>query len=137
MTAACAAAIALASLGATSLPASAASIQFNSGIQFRNDNGRDYGDDNRFERRGNSYYLNGQRGQRQHRSGWRQYNGFYFPQSAFSISLNFGDSRDDVRVSSDRHVAYCEDRYVSYRESDNSFQPYHGNRQQCIAPFDD
>ena len=36
------------------------------------------------------------------------------------------------RVSlSDAHVSYCYDRYRSYRESDNTFQPNHGPRRQC------
>lgn len=34
------------------------------------------------------------------------------------------------------HVAWCYDRYRSYRASDNTFQPNHGPRQQCIAPMD-
>ncbi len=32
---------------------------------------------------------------------------------------------------SDAHVSYCYDRYRSYRESDNTFQPNHGPRRQC------
>ncbi len=33
------------------------------------------------------------------------------------------------------HVRWCENRYRSYRASDNSFQPYHGPRQACISPY--
>lgn len=36
-----------------------------------------------FQRRGNNYYLNGHRGYSQRRSGYREYNGYYFPPSAF------------------------------------------------------
>lgn len=34
-----------------------------------------------------------------------------------------------------RHVNWCFNRYRSYRAWDNSFQPYHGPRQQCYSPF--
>ena len=34
-----------------------------------------------------------------------------------------------------RHVEWCYDRYRSYRAWDNSFQPYHGPRQQCYSPY--
>jgi hypothetical protein len=33
------------------------------------------------------------------------------------------------------HIAWCEDRYRSYRVSDNTFQPYNGPRRQCISPY--
>jgi hypothetical protein len=36
----------------------------------------------------NSFYLNGYRGEREFRRGYRFYNGFYFPPSAFSFSIN-------------------------------------------------
>lgn len=35
----------------------------------------------------------------------------------------------------DPHVAWCYRRYRSYRERDNSFQPYHGPRKPCISPY--
>lgn len=139
ISAALAATIAVASLGAATLPAAAQGIQFNGGIQFGNtvsnyDNDRRDRRDGRFERRGNYAYYNGQRGQRERRSGWRQYNGFYFPQSAFSLRFTFGNSQGDTRISQ-RHYAYCDDRYISYRASDNTFQPYNGGRQQCVSPY--
>lgn len=34
-----------------------------------------------------------------------------------------------------KHYAWCEQRYRSYRPSDNSFQPYHGPREQCLSPY--
>ena len=37
--------------------------------------------------------------------------------------------------SYDAHVSYCYGRYRSYRESDNTFQPYHGPRRQCRSPY--
>jgi hypothetical protein len=33
------------------------------------------------------------------------------------------------------HVRWCYNRYRSYRASDNTFQPYHGPRQQCWSPY--
>jgi hypothetical protein len=37
--------------------------------------------------------------------------------------------------SSNAHVQWCYDRYRSYRAWDNTFQPYHGPRQQCWSPY--
>ncbi|KAA0689109.1 BA14K family protein [Neorhizobium sp. P12A] len=31
--------------------------------------------------------------------------------------------------------SWCYSRYRSYRAYDNTFQPYHGPRRQCIAPY--
>ncbi len=33
------------------------------------------------------------------------------------------------------HVAWCANRYRSYRAYDNTFQPYNGPRQQCYSPY--
>ncbi len=33
------------------------------------------------------------------------------------------------------HVAWCYNRYRSYRAWDNTFQPYHGPRRQCWSPY--
>ncbi|MCR4268047.1 BA14K family protein [Nitratireductor sp. ZSWI3] len=33
------------------------------------------------------------------------------------------------------HVNWCYNRYRSYRAVDNTFQPYHGPRRQCISPY--
>ncbi len=33
------------------------------------------------------------------------------------------------------HVAWCQDRWLSYRASDNSYQPYYGARRQCRSPY--
>jgi len=33
------------------------------------------------------------------------------------------------------HVSWCQNRYRSYRASDNTFQPYNGGRQQCRSPY--
>ena len=33
------------------------------------------------------------------------------------------------------HVAWCYNRWRSYRESDNSYQPYNGPRRLCRSPY--
>ena len=133
----------------TGLPANAASIQYggsfggaqvqNAQVQF----GVTIGDRDRgFYRRGDNYYYNGHRGYRDRRAGWRFQNGFWFPPAAFSFGFTVDgrdrydryDRRDRVR-NSDRHVAWCYDNYKSYRESDNTFQPYNGPRRQCVSPY--
>lgn len=35
----------------------------------------------------------------------------------------------------DAHVAWCYDRWRSYRAWDNSYQPEHGRRRQCWSPY--
>nr|WP_265518205.1 BA14K family protein [Nitratireductor luteus] len=32
-------------------------------------------------------------------------------------------------------MAWCRDRYRSYRASDNTFQPYKGPRRICRSPY--
>jgi hypothetical protein len=155
---ACAAVMAVTSFGAATEPASAASLQITSGAEFINvqdrwDRDRRGGWDrggwdarDRFERRRDGVFFNGHRGSRERHRGYREYNGFYFPPEAF-IGAIFGGiisgaianqnnnySRGAVRITRD-HLEWCEDRYRSYRASDNSFQPYNGPRQQCISPY--
>jgi len=132
----------------TAMPASAASIQYG-GAQLQNAQfsfGFSTGDtrrgDGRFERRGDYYYYNGQRGYRDRRDGFRFYNGFWFPNSAFSFGFTVDGNRgrdwdrgDRRSGMSQRHIDWCYDRYRSYRASDNTFQPYSGGRQECVSPY--
>ncbi|MDB5538846.1 MAG: Lectin-like protein BA14k [Devosia sp.] len=142
----CAALVTVATLGAT--PAGAAEFQYD-GAQLQNAQfsfgmggygmggyGRDgYGmGRDRFERRGDSYFYNGYRGEREHRRGWRNFNGFWFPPSAFSFSIFLGDYGPRISFSA-RHFAWCESRYHSYRRWDNSFMPYGGPRRKCHSPW--
>lgn len=39
----------------------------------------------------------------------------------------------DVAVNG-QHLAWCSDRYRSYRQSDNTYQPYSGGRKPCVSP---
>jgi hypothetical protein len=86
----------------------------------------------RFERRGDRAYLNSRRGYRERRAGYRSYNGFWFPQAAFTIVI---ETRPVVRGYSRSHVNWCYDRWRSYRASDNSYQPLNGPRRQCASPY--
>jgi hypothetical protein len=40
-----------------------------------------------------------------------------------------------VHRLSQAHIRWCYNRYRSYRSWDNSFQPYHGPRRQCVSPY--
>ncbi|MFD1696695.1 BA14K family protein [Roseibium aestuarii] len=105
-----------------------------------------------FYQRGGHYWYNGHRGSRHRHPGWREYRGHYFPPAAFGLNLGNGVT---VQVGPGytaprryappayarpgrlpgRHYGWCENRYRSYRASDNTFQPYHGPRRQCRSPY--
>ena len=44
-------------------------------------------------------------------------------------------ARKQAYRGNDPHLRWCYDRYVSYREYDNTFRPYHGPRKPCVSPF--
>ncbi|WP_108398691.1 BA14K family protein [Devosia submarina] len=161
MAGACAVMMAVTSFGAVTVPAAAAPLQLTSEAQFITvqDRGRDRDRDRRwdrerrwdgnrdnrrgFERRGGYSYYNGHRGSRDRRAGWRQHNGYWFPPAAFiagaiiggAISSQNNNSNSNVVRITREHIRYCENRYRSYRASDNTFQPYNGPRQQCVSPY--
>jgi hypothetical protein len=115
-------------------------------VQFRRDEGRQRFDRRRverprFERRGGSAYYNGRRGYREYRRGYRQYNGWWFPSGAFVAGAIIGGAianqptvQAPVRLNA-AHVQWCQNRWRSYRVSDNSYQPYNGSRQVCVSPY--
>jgi hypothetical protein len=72
---------------------------------------------------------NGYRGYGYHRAGYRYYGGYWYPAAAFVVVA----PRVVVRGSMS-HARWCENRYVSYRVSDNTYQPYDGPRRQCVSP---
>lgn len=96
-----------------------------------------------FYRQGNRGYYNGHRGYTQRRAGYRQYNGYWFPPAAFVMGAIIGGAvANQPRVIapapgrlSQAHYRWCQDRYISYRLSDNTFQPYSGPRRACVSPF--
>lgn len=91
-----------------------------------------------FHRHRNHGWYHGHRGYRHHRHGYRYYNGFWFPPAAFALGaiISSGPSRV-VRPGymNPNHIAWCHDRYRSYREYDNSWQPYEGSRRKCRSPY--
>ena len=93
-----------------------------------------------FYRHNGRGYYNGHRGYRHRRHGYRYHNGFWFPPAAFALGAIIGGAvTNDNRVRSGRmnpsHIRWCHDRYRSYREYDNSWQPYNGPRRQCRSPY--
>ena len=129
-------------------------------VQFRRDDDRDRSERRRFdrpreerrferprfERRGSWSYYNGHRGYREYRRGYRSYNGWWFPPGAFVAGAILGGAIAQqpavapapvyapVRLSA-AHVNWCENRWMSYRVSDNSYQPLNGPRQACVSPY--
>ena len=100
---------------------------------------RQRGDDRRerFERRGNQAYYNGHRGYRDRRPGYRQHNGWWFPPAAFIAGaiIGGGIANQQPQRLSRAHVQWCQDRWRSYRVSDNSYQPNNGPRRACVSPY--
>jgi BA14K-like protein len=93
-----------------------------------------------FYRHGGRGYYNGHRGYHRQRRGYRYHNGYWFPPAAFALGAIVGGAiANEGRVRSGRvnpsHVRWCYDRYRSYREYDNSWQPYNGPRRQCRSPY--
>lgn len=82
-------------------------------------------------------YYNGHLGYRDRHAGYRYYRGYWFPPTAFEITGSIGNDRYHHRrhEMSNAHVQWCYDRYRSYRAYDNTYQPYHGPRQQCYSPY--
>jgi hypothetical protein len=86
---------------------------------------------------GNYGWYNGYRGYRYHHPGYSYYGGWWYPGSAFIAGAIIGGytTYEGNYYGGDSHTAWCYNRYRSYREWDNTFQPYHGPRRQCISPF--
>ncbi len=42
---------------------------------------------------------------------------------------------DNYISTRNAHLDWCYNRYRSYRDRDNTFQPYNGPRRQCISPY--
>lgn len=82
-------------------------------------------------------YYNGHRGYRERRAGYRYYNGYWFPLAAFAAGAIIGGATQAQPTGGygTGHYQWCENRYRSYRASDNTFQPYNGPRRQCNSPY--
>jgi len=78
---------------------------------------------------------------------WRRHHRHYRPyrDSGVGIYLDLGgpryvapryvEPRRVYRGATSAHVRWCYDRWRSYRAWDNSYQPYHGRRRQCVSPY--
>jgi hypothetical protein len=109
-------------------------------VEYRSDRRKGHKNSRRSRRDGfrhsdNGAYFNNHRGYRERRRGYRQHNGFWFPPAAFlagaiiNNAVNNGDYGDP-------HYRWCNEQYRSYRNWDNSFQPYGGGgRRECDSPY--
>lgn len=93
----------------------------------------------------------GHRGSRHYRHGYRRHNGWWYPAGAFVAGAIIGSAisgpryyegpryydppRRYYRGGMSAHVRWCYNRYRSYREWDNTYQPYHGPRRECYSPY--
>lgn len=64
---------------------------------------------------------------------WGIYPGFYLGLGVPSYRY-YDPPRRVYRLSS-AHVAWCERRWKSYHAWDNTYQPKHGKRRQCVSPY--
>jgi len=100
-----------------------------------------YRDERRgFYRHHNRGYYNGHRGFRHKRHGYRHYNGYWFPPAAFSFGViigggNRGGAYARPGYTNPQHVRWCHNKYRSYDQRSNTFQPYHGPRRECRSPY--
>jgi hypothetical protein len=114
-------------------------------VQYRDRHRRDFRDRHHHKRRGfyrhhKRGYYNGHRGYRHKRHGYRHYNGYWFPPAAFSFGVIIGgNNRGSVGVrpgyTNPQHVRWCHNKYRSYDQRTNTFQPYRGPRRECRSPY--
>jgi hypothetical protein len=111
-------------------------------VQWRRDDRRHFNDRRHYRRQHHREgYYNGHRGYRDRRPGYRQHNGLWFPLAAFAAgSIIGGAAAQPHRVSPGRysqsHYAWCENRYKTYRASDNTFVANsRGERLSCNSPY--
>jgi hypothetical protein len=91
---------------------------------------------------GGVFYYNGHRGVVYARRGYRYHRGYWFPPAAFARPVVVAPAPRTVVVApapvvslTAAHIRWCYATYVSYRSSDNSYQPYEGPRRQCWSPY--
>jgi hypothetical protein len=83
-----------------------------------------------------NYWNDDWRYRRHHRPYIRRH---IYPQFYFGLGVPtyryYAQPRRYYRGGGSAHVAWCYDRYRSYRAWDNTYQPYHGPRRLCWSPF--
>ncbi|WP_375665057.1 BA14K family protein [Bartonella sp. TT121SHDZB] len=102
--------------------------------------------------------LNGFKGYHHYRRGYVKYkDNWWYPEAAFVTSPHLNTKGTSLKVVSDaksmfltssseklekkepwmlkQHIESCRVRYRSYNKKDNSFQPFHGPRKQCLSRF--
>jgi|GEM_PF-2527965 len=42
----------------------------------------------------------------------------------------------EIYQGGNQHLRWCYSQFKTYRESDNTFQPYSGPRRECVSPYD-
>ncbi|MGF7156964.1 BA14K family protein [Bartonella heixiaziensis] len=91
--------------------------------------------------------LNGFKGYRHYRRGYRKYSdNWWYPEVAF-VSFSRLDTKHVPLKAMPaslqkkepwmlkQHMDSCRARYRSYNKNDNSYQPFHGSRKQCLSRF--
>ncbi|MET3559482.1 hypothetical protein ABID39_000152 [Bartonella japonica] len=99
--------------------------------------------------------LNGFKGYHNYRPGYRKYrDNWWYPEAAFVALPHLNTKRAPLKVISGekkvlltssldeekpwmikQHIESCRMRYRSYNKNDNSYQPFHGPRKQCLSRF--
>lgn len=102
--------------------------------------------------------LNGFKGYHHYRRGYIRYkDNWWYPEAAFVTSPHLSTKGASLKVVSDskrvfltssseklekkepwmlkQHIESCRARYRSYNIKNNSFQPFHGPRRQCLSRF--
>ncbi len=85
--------------------------------------------------RGRIPHYRGYRGHHRYRPGYRRHGNFWYPGAAFIAGAIISGAINNANRWGSPHIQWCYDRYRSYRASDNTYQPYHGPRQQCYSPY--
>ena len=104
----------------------------------RNFGNRNFGGRNFARNNDGGGYWNGHRGYREYRSGYRRHGDYWFPLAAFAAGAVITGAivnNENNRYEGNSHVQWCYDHYRSYRDSDNTFQPNYGPRQECRSPY--
>ena len=112
---------------------------FNRNFGNRNFGNRNFGARNFARNNDGGGYWNGHRGYREYHQGYRRHGDYWFPLAAFAagavITGAIVNNENNRVYEGNSHVQWCYDHYRSYRDSDNTFQPNYGPRQECRSPY--